>query len=138
MSMGALVSGRLRMFPEPPTGGSGRMRNCPGVYASTKININHHNSPLTYGYLNQRDTAITGSGGFMLTDYVEGMEETFQIGKEIDTWETLEEVIDKAAWWLRHDSQREEAARRAQRRILRDYGNEAYARKLIQFVGAAP
>lgn len=106
----------------------------PGLYQAAKISINQHNSPLSYGYLNQRDTAITGSGGFMLTDYVNGIEEIFEIGKEIDTWETLDELADKARWWLAHDDKRRDAARRAQQRILENYGNQAYASKLLTFV----
>ena len=70
----------------------------------------------------------------MLTDYVEGIEEVFEIGTEIDTWQTLEELQDKATWWLAHDQEREQAARRAQERILQEYGNVTYARKLVEFV----
>ena len=106
----------------------------PGVYAAAKININQHNSPRSHGYLNQRDTAITGSGGFMLTDYVDGIEEVFEIGTEIDTWETIDELRDKAAWWLKHEDKRVEAGKRAQRRILDEYGNRAYAEKLLEFI----
>ena len=108
----------------------------PGVYAAAKININHHNSPMSYGYLNQRDTAITGSGGFMLTDHVEGIDEIFATGSEIDTWKTLEELQDKAKWWLAHDREREQAARRAKERVIGEYGNVSYTRKLIEFVEA--
>ena len=36
------------------------------------------------------------SGGFMLTDHVEGIEEIFEIWTEIDTWTTREELVDKA------------------------------------------
>ena len=106
----------------------------PGIYAASKVNINQHNSPLSYGYLNQRDTAITGSGGFMLTDYVEGIEEIFEIGTEIDTWQTAEELQEKAKWWLAHDRQREQAAKRAQTKILDQFSNVAYAEKLMHLV----
>ena len=88
------------------------------------------------GYLNQRDTAITGSGGFMLTDYVAGIEDVFEVGTEIDTWTDLEELGQKARWWLEHDAERNNAAARAQDRILKEYGNVAYARKLSEFVKA--
>ena len=71
----------------------------------------------------------------MLTDRVAGMEEIFDIGREIDTYEGLEELRDKARWWLAHDEERQRAARRAQERILAAYGNTAYAQKLVDFVG---
>ena len=70
----------------------------------------------------------------MLTDYVEGIEEEFDIGTEIDTWTTLEELRDKATWWLRHDEKRQAAGQAAQRRVLERYGNDVYARRLLAFV----
>ena len=56
----------------------------------------------------------------MLTDYVEGMEEEFDIGTEIDTWETGDELWDKAKWWLAHDEERQAAGRAAHGGTLRD------------------
>jgi len=109
----------------------------PGIYQAAKININQHNSPRSYGYLNQRDTAITGSGGFMLTDYVDGIEEVFDVGTEIDTWNSIDELRDKARWWLRHEDKRQAAGVAAQQRILHSYGNDSYARQLLEFVGIA-
>ena len=58
----------------------------------------------------------------------------FEIGKVSDTCKSLEELQDKAKWWLEHDNQREQAAARAQQRILRDYGYQAYAQKLMAVV----
>ena len=132
---GGLGFGTFPDIPRSSYRGFRTYRELPGVYAAAKININHHNSPNDRGYLNQRDTAITGSGGFMLTDRVAGMEEIFDIGREIDTYECLEELRDKARWWLAHDEERQRAARRAQDRIFAEYGNTAYAQKLVHFVG---
>ena len=132
---GGLGAGTFRGLPRWSYRGFRTYSELPSVYQSAKININQHNSPLSHGYLNQRDTAITGSGGFMLTDYVVGIEDIFDVGKEIDTWKSLDELKDKAQWWLDHDDQRQQAAKRAQQRIMTNYGNIAYARKLVEFVG---
>lgn len=131
---GGLGHGTFAGIPRSAYRGFRTYAELPGVYAAAKININHHNSPTSCGYLNQRDTAITGSGGFMLTDHVEGIEEVFEIGTEIDTWTTREELVDKARWWLARDEERTRAGRRAQERILREYGNVGYARKLLTFI----
>lgn len=131
---GGLGHGTFEGIPRYAYRGFRTYFELPGIYTATRINLNQHNSPMSCGYLNQRDTAITGSGGFMLTDHVEGIEDIFEIGSEIDTWKTVEELRDKAKWWLAHDREREQAARRAQRRIFREYGNVAYARKLVEFV----
>jgi len=132
---GGMGAGTFRGLPRWSYRGFRTYFELPGIYQAAKININQHNSPQSHGYLNQRDTAITGSGGFMLTDYVNGIEEIFELGQEIDTWQTLDELKDKAKWWLNHDRQRQAAAKRAQQRIISEYGNLAYARKLTHFVG---
>ena len=131
---GGLGFGTFEGIPRTSYRGFRTYFELPSMYRSAKVNMNQHNSPKAYGYLNQRDTAITGSGGFMLTDYVEGIEEIFDIGEEIDTWETLDEMREKAEWWLANETKREAAGRRAQARILQEYGNQAYAIKLLEFV----
>ncbi|MBT3343875.1 MAG: glycosyltransferase family 1 protein [Gemmatimonadetes bacterium] len=131
---GGLGFGTFDGIPRSCYRGFRTYQELPGIYRAARININQHNSPRSHGYLNQRDTAITGSGGFMLTDYVEGIEEEFEIGTQIDTWESLDELREKATWWLRHDEKRQEAGLAAQRRVLSRYGNDAYARRLLEFV----
>ena len=131
---GGLGFGTFPGIPRSCYRGFRTYRELPGIYRATKININQHNSPRSHGYLNQRDTAITGAGGFMLTDYVEGIEEEFDIGTEIDTWETLDELLDKAEWWLRHDDERRAAGLAAQQRVMARYGNDAYVDRLVAFI----
>jgi hypothetical protein len=131
---GGLGFGTFGKIPRSCYRGFRTYRELPGIYQAAKININQHNSPRSHGYLNQRDTAITGSGGFMLTDYVDGIEEIFAVGTEIDTWASLDELRDKASWWLRHDDKRQAAGVAAQRRILQSYGNDSYAQRLLEFV----
>ncbi|MBT4612218.1 MAG: glycosyltransferase family 1 protein [Gemmatimonadetes bacterium] len=131
---GGLGFGTFEGIPRSCYRGFRTYAELPGIYQAAKININQHNSPQSHGYLNQRDTAITGSGGFMLTDYVEGIEEEFDIGTEIDTWASVDELRDKAQWWLRHDDKRRAAGQAAQRRVLDRYGNDAYVERLMTFI----
>lgn len=105
----------------------------PDIYASAKINVNCHLRPDAYGYLNKRALEIPASGGFMLCDHVKGIEETWDIGNEIDTWLALDELEQQIRWWLTHDEEREACARRAQERTLREHGNVAFATKLVDF-----
>lgn len=107
----------------------------PGVYAAAKINLNHHALPNRYAWLNVRDLAIPASGGFLLTDHVAGIEELFDLGREIDTWRTLDELKEKVAWWLAHDRERRQAAARGQERALREHGAQTFAQKLIELTG---
>lgn len=133
---GGIGYGTFPGYPRASYRGFRLYHELPGVYQAAKINLNHHNSPLAHGYLNQRDTTITGSGAFMLTDHVAGIDELFNVGTEIDTWLTLEELNEKAQWWLAHDRHRQQAGKLAQRKIFSEYGSIAYARKLAKFVNS--
>jgi len=105
----------------------------PTVYRSSKINLNQHNTPERDGYLNARALAIVGSGGFLLTDHVKGIEKIFDPGSEIATWRTASELREKAQWWLEHDDERKAAAKKAKWQAMREHGAEAFARKLVEF-----
>ena len=131
---GGLGLGAFDGLPRAAYRGWREYEELAGVYRGARICLNHHHSPNAAGYLNQRDTAITGAGGFMLTDHVEGVEEVFDVGAQIDTWRTLEELCDKARWWLAHDAERARAARSARERVLREHGARAFARRLVALV----
>ena len=57
-------------------------------------------------------------GTFYLTQYIEGLEEVFQRGKEIDWFESIEEMEEKIKYYLTHDDEREYIAMRGQMTIL--------------------
>ena len=60
-------------------------------------------------------------GGFLLTEYADGMEEYFEIGREIECFRCLEEAADKIRFYLRHERLRKEIAERGHQRALRDH-----------------
>ena len=107
----------------------------PSIYASTKVNLNSHVRPDGLRYFNERVFNVLGSGGFLLTDYVNGMETVFDVGKELDTWKTLDEFKDKATWWLKHEVERKQAAKLGQVKALMQYNNREFARRLAEFCG---
>jgi spore maturation protein CgeB len=48
------------------------------VFSNSKINLSTHVAPDGYKYLNERVTQILGSGGLLLVDKVNGIEEIFK------------------------------------------------------------
>ena len=50
------------------------------------------------------------SGGFLLTEYCEGLEDYFKIGEEIDCFNSKEEALEKINYYLRADDKREKIA----------------------------
>lgn len=60
-------------------------------------------------------------GGFLLTEYADGIEEYFDIGKEIECFYTMEEAVEKIQFYLRHERLRKAIAEHGHQRALRDH-----------------
>lgn len=72
------------------------------------------------------------SGAFVLAEGGRPeLEEYFQVGEEIDTFETPAELEGKIEWYLRNPDRRRRMAKAAQRRALREHSYEARARRLV-------
>jgi spore maturation protein CgeB len=61
------------------------------------------------------------SGGFYMVEYMDELEEFFEIGKEIVCYSSIEDLIDKIKYYLQHDSERESIRVRGYERCLRDH-----------------
>jgi len=70
-------------------------------------------------------------GGFVLTEYVPGMEEVFEIDQEIATFRTSEEMLEKIEYYLQYESAREAVAENGYRRASRDYALNQAVPQLI-------
>lgn len=68
-----------------------------------------------------RDFEIPMAGGFYLVEYAPGYEECFVPGVEIETWRSPDELLEKIHYYLEHEAERMEIARRAKERALRDH-----------------
>ncbi|PKN02372.1 MAG: hypothetical protein CVU77_00790 [Elusimicrobia bacterium HGW-Elusimicrobia-1] len=102
------------------------------IYKETKINLNLAGV--------NRKTRLTGSrgihrrakqfktnlfeaafcGGFVLSEYVPGTENLFEIGKEIDVFRDKPELSRKVKYYLSHDEEREAMAASARVRALKE------------------
>ncbi|WP_204105247.1 MULTISPECIES: glycosyltransferase [Spirulina sp. CCY15215] len=70
--------------------------------------------------LKGRPFEICASGSFCLTEWVSHLEKCFSIGREIDCFCDLEELLAKARFYLTHDTIREEMAKTAYEKVNRD------------------
>ena len=70
------------------------------VYFNSKVNIN-----ITLqgkSGMNYRVFEVLASGGFLLTDEREDVKKNFIISKELETYKNVDELVDKAAFYLKH------------------------------------
>ncbi|MBL7057788.1 glycosyltransferase family 1 protein [Patescibacteria group bacterium] len=68
-----------------------------------------------------RPWEIAMCGGFVLTEYMDGIEDFFDIGKEIDVYFSEEEMIEKINFYLKNPAIREEMAKNAHERAVNNY-----------------
>lgn len=92
-------------------------------------------APEIPGGLSNRAFMVTALGTFYLSLYREGMEEFFELGKEIVVFRDLDEMVDKARYYLAHDAERQAiAAAAGQRRTLDNYTNQHTFRRLFRLI----
>jgi spore maturation protein CgeB len=71
--------------------------------------------------MSQRLYMATGCGAFYLCQYVEGMEEVLEPGREIETFSGEEEMIDKIRFYLPREEARRKIAGQGRQRVSRQY-----------------
>lgn len=77
----------------------------PKVFHLSKINLNMTIKPIKSG-LPLRIFDIMGCGGFLMTNYQAELTDFFEIGRDLEAYSSLEELIDKCAYYLQHEDER--------------------------------
>jgi spore maturation protein CgeB len=70
---------------------------------------------------NIRMYEATGVGTCMLTDWKKDLSEFFEIDKEVVSYSSADEAVEKARWLAQHPEECLAIGRAAQRRVLRDH-----------------
>jgi SAM-dependent methyltransferase len=83
---------------------------------------------------NMRLFEVTGAGVFLLAEHFDNLKEYFELGKEIETFQNQQELIDKIRYYLAHPSEREEIARNGQRRCLEQYSISKRAEEMHRII----
>lgn len=104
-------------------------------YRQTRVNVNTTSLQMRYA-VNQRVFDCPAAGGFLITDAQEDVVEFFGAGEEMVTYESVEELRDKAAWWLDHPDEREKTVARARKRVLENHTHAHRLRELEAFLKA--
>jgi hypothetical protein len=68
-----------------------------------------------------RDFEVPLAGGFYLVEEAPDHRELFDVGREIVTWQSIEELIDKSRYYLARENERRAIAAAGQRRALKDH-----------------
>ncbi len=79
---------------------------------------------------NMRLYEVTGVGSCLLTDWRKNIGELFEPDREVVTYASPEECLEKARWLLDHPRERAEIARAGQARVQRDHTFAVRAHRL--------
>lgn len=94
------------------------------IYHSSKINLNFSRASNTNRMgIKGRLFEVCLAGGFLLTEYVPGIEKYYEIDKEIVCFENAEEMIDKVTYYLNHDEERRAIAQAGWKRATAEYSS---------------
>lgn len=90
-------------------GGVSTLTEMPKVFHCSKINLNITIKSIQSG-LSLRVWDVLGCGGFLLSNYQTEIPEYFEIDKDLVCYESIEDLKEKAAYYLAHDDIRMEIA----------------------------
>lgn len=60
-------------------------------------------------------------GGFLLTEYVPYLEKYFEIGKELDCFDSEKELLEKVEYYLKHEEERKKIAKNGWKKCIENY-----------------
>ena len=106
------------------------MTQMPQVFAASKINLcpvlkaNKSGIPL-------RALDIMGCGGFLLSSFQPELYEYFEDGTECVMYTSLQDAVEKAAFYLQNEELRKQIAAAGVARIERDFSYEDRIEKLL-------
>lgn len=84
--------------------------------------------------LNMRCFEAMGSGSFLLTDWVPHIDEIFEDGKHLVLYRSLDEAVDKANYYLAHDSEREKIAQAGFEEVMAKHTIDHRVKKILEAV----
>jgi spore maturation protein CgeB len=97
------------------------------MYSRSKINLGFSTCGSTLGneerilQIRLRDFEVPMSGGFYMVEYMEELEEFYEIGKEIVCYTSPEDLADKIKYYLTHDTEREAIRQAGHRRAVAEH-----------------
>jgi hypothetical protein len=123
-------SKRLIKHLNPPVFG----KEMYSLLGKSKICFNMHGEVAGNSAGNIRMFEATGMGACLVTDDKENISELFEPEKEIVTYRSAEECIDKIKWLLAHPAALEKIAQAGRQRTLTDHTIDKRAKQFVEII----
>lgn len=102
----------------------------PRIFRNSKINLNISLRSIVSG-IPLRCIDIMAAGGFLLSNYQPELAELFTDGEEVVMYTSMDDLKEKAGYYLEHDAERECIALNGWKKIHEEYGMENVLHKII-------
>lgn len=111
------------------------MKEFADVIRHTKIYLGQDADVTVPGkYLSNRVFAVLGCGGFYLGRRTPGVSSVFEVGRELDVFDSDDELSDKIHFYLENEDKRKEIAAEGQKKILNNFSYGQQMKKIFEWV----
>ena len=100
------------------------------AFIAAKVVLNNIHPAVIDG-VNKRLFEICGIGGFQITSQRDAVEELFEVGKEIVTYNNLEDLKQKLDYYISHDEEREKIRDAGYKRALKEHTYEHRLKSIL-------
>lgn len=103
------------------------------VFYLSKININQTIRSIETG-LPLRIFDIMGSGGFLLTNYQEELEDYFKIDEDLAVYRSFDELEDKCQYYLTHERERLQILINGYQKVCQNHTYRHRVEQILKFI----
>jgi spore maturation protein CgeB len=100
----------------------------------SKIYLGFDAQPHVRKSMSERLYIAVGCGAFYMCQYIDGIEDVLETDKEIVTFKSEQEMIDKIRYYLKHDDLRKKIAEAGKQRVLKEHTYEVRMKDLIKII----
>lgn len=86
--------------------------------------------------INMRVFETMATGSFLLTNWLPSLGDLFEDGKHLVTYRTLDEMVEKAKYYLAHDEEREKIAKAGQEEVLKKHTYSHRIEKILKVINS--
>lgn len=102
----------------------------PKIFRLSKINLNMTAKSIKTA-LPLRIWDILACGGFVMSNYQSEIPEYFEIGVDLETYSSEEELVEKCSYYLNHEDERRQIAENGKNKALQQHTLEQRLRELV-------
>lgn len=105
----------------------------PKIFRCSKINLNPTAKSIKTG-ISQRVWDILGCGGFLISNYQTELPEHFVLGQDLETYNSMEELEDKCAYYLTHEEERKKIAANGYEKVKKYHTYEIRIQQMLEMM----